>query len=150
MTTAKRVSVERDAAGNPTGPRVTPLKSYSLRKLRKGEKKDPNQPEQTSFDENSPAAKKFVENLFDIPPTPPTPGDNLGEVTFKRLPGPTLLEDFATDVMPVISRSVVGMRVHASAMKTVMKNTFQFTRSSAVAIGNAVRVFVQKVAVERL
>lgn len=132
MNHAKKIN--GTAQGYPVGAK--PLDSYSLRKLRRGQKRTGlEDPGQSSFNHEDPAVRTFEEQIMGLEDAPSTP---------------TITESFVEEVMPTIIRAVTGMRAHAEVLHTVTRNTVLFAASSAGTIFTALRSFATRAMTGRL
>lgn len=119
MNHAKKV--QSTAEGYPIVNGVMPKEvlSYPLRKLRKGTK----HPETASdFRPSAQAAKDFEEKI-------------LNDAKPQSLKG-----DFQEEVVPVLLRAGMGIKVHGAAIKKVVWQTASFTLLSTKAIITSVRL----------
>lgn len=121
MNHAKKVQSTAEGYPIVNGAMPKQVMSYPLRKLRKGTK----MPEAASdFRPSAQAAKDFEEKILnDSKPEPKT-----------------IREDFKEEVVPVLLRAGLGIKVHGAAIGKVALQTASFTLLSARAIVTSLRL----------
>lgn len=134
MNHAKKVQSTAEGYPIVNGTMPKPVTSYSLKKLRKGMK----HPETVSdFRPSARAAKDFEEKvLFGAVQEP--------EAELEPKVKSDLLEDIKQEVLPLLSKTFIGLVAHAEAVKGVISKTVSFTSVSVRAISTSVKMVLHR------